>query len=178
MYLGLGKLVLASTVPSNRHPLNVRSDTGPDLGGGSELAAAPIFLPAAARGERSAPPPPGPPRASWRRSRCTPFRQPGATHGAPTAVESAHNARSSAGGRMRPVPLRPPRPPAAPVRPLPRQPRLPPTARAGRGRAPGRRPGGGRSVATGAAPRQGPARNPAQAPARGAGPGGGCRADP
>ena len=53
MYLGLGKLVLASTVPSNRHPLNVRSDTGPDLGGGSQLGAAPIFLPAAAQGERS-----------------------------------------------------------------------------------------------------------------------------
>ena len=83
-----------------------------------------------------------------------------------------------AGGRMRPVPLRPPRPPAAPVRPLPRQPRPPPTARAGRGRAPGREPDRARSVATGAAPRQGPARNPAQAPARGAGPGGGCRADP
>ena len=40
-------------MPSNRHPLNVRSDTGPDLGGGSELRAAPIFLPAAAQGERS-----------------------------------------------------------------------------------------------------------------------------
>lgn len=40
-------------MPSNRHPLNVRSDTGPDLGGGSELGAAPIFLPAAAQGERS-----------------------------------------------------------------------------------------------------------------------------
>lgn len=65
---------------------------------------------------------------------------------------------------MRPVPLRPPRPPATPVRPLPRQPRLPPTARAGRGRAPGREPDRARSVATGAAPRQGPARNPAQAP--------------
>ena len=83
-----------------------------------------------------------------------------------------------AGGRMRPVTLRPPRPPAAPVRPLPRQPRPPPTARAGRGRAPGREPDRARSDASGAAPRQGPARNPAQAPARGAGPGGGCRADP
>ena len=40
-------------MPSNRHPLNVRSDTGPDLGGGSALGAAPIFLPAAAQGERS-----------------------------------------------------------------------------------------------------------------------------
>ena len=83
-----------------------------------------------------------------------------------------------AGGRMRPVPLRPPRPPAAPVRPLPWRPRPPPTARAGRGRAPGRLPDRARSVAAGAASRQGPARNPAQAPARGAGPGGGCRADP
>ena len=83
-----------------------------------------------------------------------------------------------AGGRMRPVPLRPPRPPAAPVRTLPGKSRPPPTARAGRGRAPGRRPDRARSVATGAASRQGPARNPAQAPARGAGPGGGCRADP
>ena len=45
MYLGLGKLVLASTVPSNRHPLNVRSDTGPDLGGGSQLGAALLFSP-------------------------------------------------------------------------------------------------------------------------------------
>ena len=130
------------------------------------------------RGSAPSPPPPGPPQALTGRSRCTPFRQPGAIQGAPTAVESAHNARSSAGGRMRPVPLRPPRPPAAPVRPLPWRPRPPPTARAGRGRAPGRQPDRARSVATGAAPRQGPARNPAQAPARGAGPGGGCRADP
>ena len=107
MYLGLGKLVLASTVPSNRHPLNVRSDTGPDLGGGSQLGAAPIFLPAAAQGERSAPPPPGPPRAIPRGSRCTPFRQPGATHGAPTAVESAHNARPSQGDGCGPSPCDP-----------------------------------------------------------------------
>ena len=68
MYLGLGKLVLASTVPSNRHPLNVRSDTGPDLGGGSELGAAPIFLPAAAQGERSEAASPWTPQATpWAR---------------------------------------------------------------------------------------------------------------
>ena len=69
-----------------------------------------------------------------------------------------------AGGRMRPVPLQPPRPPAAPVRPLPWLPRPPPTARAGRGRAPGRPPDRIRSVAAGAAPRQGPARNLHQPP--------------
>lgn len=110
-----------------------------------------------------------------------------AFHSLPTAwgyIRSPYGRRKRAkrsllaGGRMRPVPLRPPRPQAAPVRPLPWRPRPPPTARAGRGRAPGRQPDRARSVATGAASRQGPARNPAQAPARGAGPGGGCRADP
>ena len=80
---------------------------GPDLGGGSQLGAAPIFLPAAAQVERSAPPPPGPPRAIPRGSRCTPFRQPGATHGAPTAVESAHNARPSQGDGCGPSPCDP-----------------------------------------------------------------------
>ena len=40
-------------------------------------------------------------------SRCTPFRQPGARHGAPTAVESAHNARPRGGTEAA-------RPPAAP----------------------------------------------------------------
>ena len=178
MYLGLGKLVLASTVPSSRHPLNVRTDTGPDLGGGSELGAAPIFLPAAAQGERSGAASPWTP---------TGLLASLALHSLPTAwghTRGPYGRRKRAqrsplaGGRMRPVPLRPPRPPAAPVRPLPRQPRPPPTARAGRGRAPGREPDRARSVATGAAPRQGPARNPAQAPAQGAGPGGGCRADP
>ena len=69
-----------------------------------------------------------------------------------------------AGGRMRPVPLRPPRPPAAPVRPLPRQSRPPPTARAGRGRAPGREPDRARSVATGAAPVKGPHGTPHKPP--------------
>ena len=59
------------------------------------------------RGSAPAPPPPGPPRAFWRRSRCTPFRQPGATHGAPTAVESAHNARPSQGDGCGPSPCDP-----------------------------------------------------------------------
>lgn len=42
-----------------------------------------------------------------RGSRCTPFRQPGATHGAPTAVESAHNARPSQGDGCGPSPCSP-----------------------------------------------------------------------
>ena len=45
MYLGLGQLVPASTAPSSRHPLDVRSDTGPDLGGGSHRGAVPLFRP-------------------------------------------------------------------------------------------------------------------------------------
>ena len=40
---------------------------------------------------------------SHRSERSTPFRQPGATQGAPTAIESAQNARTHSG---RPLPLR------------------------------------------------------------------------
>ncbi len=94
-------------MPSSRHPLDVRSDTGPDLGGGSKLGAAPIFFPAAAQGERSAPPPPGPPRAIPRGSRCTPFRQPGAIQGAPYGRRKRAQRSPLAGGRMRPVPCDP-----------------------------------------------------------------------
>ena len=44
MHPGPGKLVLASTTPSNRRPFDVRSDTGPDLGGGSPCGAAPFCV--------------------------------------------------------------------------------------------------------------------------------------
>ncbi len=128
------------------------------------------------RGSAPAPPPPGPPRASWRRSRCAPFRQPGATHGAPTAVESAHNARPSQGDEAARLPATP-RSPAAPVQPC-------------RGSGVHRR-----RPARGAAARQGgnptahapsprgppPSRartEPRTSPRAGAGAGGGCRADP
>ena len=54
-------------MPSSRHPLDVRSDTGPDLGGGSRLVVAPFFSRQPPRGSAPAPPPPGPPRAiPWR----------------------------------------------------------------------------------------------------------------
>ena len=164
MYLGLGKLVLASTVPSSRHPLNVRSDTGPDLGGGSELGAAPIFLPAAAQGERSGAASPWTP---------TGLLASLALHSLPTAwghTRGPYGRRKRAqrsplaGGRMRPVPLRPPRPPAAPVRPLPRQPRPPPTARAGRGRAPGQNPTAHAPSPRGPPPVKGPHGTPHKPP--------------
>ena len=58
-------------------------------------------------GSARVPPPPGPPQAPHRGSRCTPFRQPGARHGAPTAVESAHNARPSQGDGCGPSPCHP-----------------------------------------------------------------------
>ena len=51
MYLGLGKLVLASTAPSGRHSLDIRSDTGPYLGGGSHRGAVPLFRPRRPGGE-------------------------------------------------------------------------------------------------------------------------------
>ena len=178
MYLGPGKLVLASTAPSGRHSLDIRSDTGPYLGGGSHRGAVPLFRPRRPGGE-------------LRR------RLPLDPHG-PFGVARVALPSDSLG--LYKEPLRPSkarttlaRPQGdgcgpSPCDPLGRRlrrcgrcrwrPRPPPTARAGRGRAPGREPDRARSFATGAAPRQGPARNPAQAPARGAGPGGGCRADP
>ena len=60
-----------------------------------------------AQGERSKAASPWTPTGHPLGSRCTPFRQPGARHGAPTAVESAHNARPRRGTEAA-------RPPAAP----------------------------------------------------------------
>ena len=146
--------------------------------GAAPRGAAPFRAPAAAQGERSKAASPWTPAGHPRGSRCAPFRQPGATHGAPTAVESAHNARPSQGDGSGPSPCHPLGRRLRRRIPLPVLGRPPPTARAGRGRAPGRPPDRARSVAAGAAPRQGPARNLAQTPARGAAVGGGCRADP
>ncbi len=139
-------------MPSSRHPLDVRSDTRPDLGGGSKLGAAPIFFRLPPRG--SAP----------RRLPLAPTGySPGlALHSLPTAWGYTRSPLRPSKARTTLAPRRgtdgpsPATPSAAGCAgaALPRQPRPPPTARAGRGRAPGRRPGGGRSVATGAAPRQ------------------------
>ena len=170
MYLGFGKLVLASTVPSSRHPLDVRSDTGPDLGGGSRLVVAPFFSRQPPRG--SAP----------RRLPLDPHGPfPGARVALPSDSLGPHT------GPLRPSKARTTLAPSqgdgcgpSPCDPLGRRLRRCGRCRGCRvhRRRPAREPDRARSVATGAAPRQGPARNPAQAPARGAGPGGGCHADP